>query len=94
MTKRLFRKHDIVQFDLTYAEKLSALRGESQHFTYFCNNPGVCHVEWSESDWVTWINRRGHWIHKGDYYAQQQTTVHTDPSREGSHVNHPRDARS
>ena len=25
---------------------------------------------------------------------EQQTTVHPDPSGEGSHVNHPRDARS
>jgi len=94
MTRLIARRHDVVQFDLTYAEKLSALRGESQQFSYFCNNPGVCHVEWSESDWVTWINRRGHWIHKGDYYAQQQTALPPHTRGEGGHAHPTGDARS
>ena len=88
MTKLIARRHDVVQFDLTYAEKVSALRGDSPNFTYFCSNPGVYHGEWSESDWVTWINRRGHWVHKGDYYAQQETAVPTDPSGAGGHAHY------
>ena len=94
MTRLIARRHDVVRFDLTYAEKLSAVRRESQHFTYVCPNPGACHVGWSESDWVTWINRRGHWIHKGDYYAQPETTVPSDSRGAGGHAHQTGDVRS
>ena len=94
MTKLIARRHDVVRFDLTYSEKAAAVRGESEYFSYFCNNPGVYCQEWSVSDWVRWIDRRGHWIHKGDYYAQPEPTVSSDSTGDGRHAHPTGDVRS
>jgi len=95
MTKLIARRHDVVRFELHMSEKLGAVQGHSYYFTYHCPNPGhPAFDEWSYLDWVRWIDRRGHWIHKGDYYAQPEPTVSSDSAGEGRHAHPSRDVRS
>ena len=39
----------------THAEMVATLGGEDTGWTFTCQVPPVCHVNWFDSDWIKWI---------------------------------------
>ena len=43
--------------ELSYEEKVELFNAGE----YICAPPPVCHVKWSDEDWMKWIDSDGEW---------------------------------